>query len=301
LLAVLANAERNEAEQQEARARALALEASDQEALARASEKEAFRQERRANHLADRARRQARKANRLAGINKRQAVQARALADENRRRAAEAQALAADNRRRATKQRALAAENRRRATKQRALADENRRNADRAQEEAGRANRLADINRRKTLIARQGRAEAKWIARRNQGWVDQLSSHMALPVVWRWSYLRPIRRNTEARFIELTTRAPAGAVVTAACRPRGCARFRDTVGARPEMVSITTIEGRSVPTGSRIRLLVTLGDKGRYREILVGRYDLDFSLAVGCRPAGASVPPGESVFRCPEV
>ncbi len=294
LLALLANAQRNEAQQQEARARTLAAESNQQEALAREFADEAQRQERRARRNAGRADKQAAKASRLAAANGRRAVQARALAAENRRQAAEAQALAS--------------ENRRRAAAARALARQNRRNADRAEDEAARANRLTDLANQAAARAdrladrvKREKAESDRLARTNQSLATQLSSHMlefSAPVFW---YASAGRRT---RFLDLAVSAPAGAVVRAACRPRGCDPFQHAVGASPERVPIRTIKGEVIPRGTRIRLLVTVGDSGRFVEMLVARTPATlprWSVQVGCRPAGASVPPGEPVFRCPEV
>jgi hypothetical protein len=94
-LAIIASSQRSEAQQQEARARALAAKSSRAETRSRNLAEEAMIQESRARREAARARRLAAENRRQAAVNRRQAVRARALAAENRRQAAEAEVLAA--------------------------------------------------------------------------------------------------------------------------------------------------------------------------------------------------------------
>jgi hypothetical protein len=96
---------------------------------------------------------------------------------------------------------------------------------------------------------------------------------------------------------------PRNAVVTVACTPRGCPPFRRVARgpAKIQRIPLTTLVGRSLPYGARIRLLVQLPNIGRSYEYRIVRERFAIRRVRGerCRPRGSVVTPADVPARCP--
>jgi hypothetical protein len=116
--------------------------------------------------------------------------------------------------------------------------------------------------------------------------------------------VRVTRRPSRLRFDEMFVNAPQGTVITAACIPRGCERFRRTVPgpAARQDTSITTIAGHAVPYGIRLRIVVAqrnIGKVAEYRTVRRTSKPLRRTRFERCRPPGSRVAPADVRARCP--
>ena len=300
MLAIAANVQRNEAQEQAALARALAAKSAHLESLARQRADRARLEERRARRFADRAEDEAAKARRLAGVNRRQATAARALAAVNRRQAAEAQALAAANRRpatqagarapanrrQATEASALAAENRQQATEAQALAEENERNADEARRQAAAADRL----RRQAIEEAEFREDLASV-------LGSLAPASFVPVVPS-SWIATVQW---FEYVQVGIVIPRNTRVEARCIPRGCPPHRSMSGDSAEVVLIPELSGRKhsgmvsglkKPWGTSIELRATNSDVEflwAVRSSPTGNTNSLFPRRESCRPPDSAL------------
>jgi hypothetical protein len=116
--------------------------------------------------------------------------------------------------------------------------------------------------------------------------------------------VRVTRRPSRLLFDEMAVNAPRGAVITAACIPRGCERFRRTVpgpGARQD-APVTTVAGHAVPYGIRLRIVVAEPNIGRvveYRTVRRTSKALRRIRFERCRPPGSQVGRADVQAPCP--
>jgi hypothetical protein len=277
-LALVANDQRNEAQQQEALARALAAKSE--------------REENRSRRLADVAREQADRADTQRSRAEGETRRANRLSAANRRKTRDARALAAINDRQATEARALADENRRQADRARASARGERRQRDRATDLADRLTVVAQRARQSALDARRSARDARRSAARAMGataFTRQLASILggfappAFVPITAWRFI------SDARGTRFTggVVVPSHTVVTATCTPQVCDPFRATSRESADAVFIPTLSQHKLPVGTSIAIHASSPDVRRTWSFRIRRVAFPRTRSTICIPPGS--------------
>jgi hypothetical protein len=149
---------------------------------------------------------------------------------------------------------------------------------------------LAEENRRQAVRARALAAKA----RSQAALLGELATFNAsIEFLW-------IAYEDRARFRKLKGNAPRS-LITASCHPARCRPFRHRIrGAEAQDVSIATVVGASLPTGTRVNLIVSRPHVVAQRRVYVVRpRRVVIAVSERCRPAGSDIPASVVTARCP--